>query len=207
MLAGHYGVGLALKRADPRISLGVLFLAVQFVDILWAVLVLLGVERVAVVPGITAANPLEFVRYPYTHSLAATLVWSAVAYLGTRFIAGGKRTSLAIATAVGSHFVLDLIVHRPDLPLAFNGGDRLGLGLWNHPAAALAVEWAILAAGLALYWKVGRRPKAAAALMLFPAAAIAVHEPPPSGEAAAIGGLVLYVIIAAVAWWLDRPLR
>ncbi len=205
MLAGHYGVGLALKRADPRISLGVLFLAVQFVDILWAVLVLLGVERVAVVPGITAANPLDFLRYPYTHSLAATLVWSALAFLGTRFIAGGKRTSLAVATAVGSHFVLDLIVHRPDLPLGFNGGERLGLGLWNYPVAALALEWAILAAGLALYWKAAHRPKAITALMLLPAAAVAMHTPPPSGEAAAAAGLVLYLFIAAVAWWLDQP--
>lgn len=207
MLAGHYGVALALKRAEPGINLGALFVAAQWVDIVWAILVLAGVERVAVEPGITAASPLNFLYYPYTHSLAAAFAWSALAFLATRIVKGGNRTSLVMAAAVFSHFVLDLIAHRPDLPVASSSGPKLGLGLWYFPVAASIVESAIVVAGIRFYLRV---PGARMGMVIFAVALLALTlfgqfaPPPPDSRTLAASALVIYFAAAAIAWRLDR---
>ncbi|HSE67523.1 MAG TPA: hypothetical protein VLB12_11080, partial [Gemmatimonadales bacterium] len=123
MFVGHYGVSFAAKRFAPTVSLATLFIAVQLLDVGWSLFVLLGIEKVRIVPGITATNPLDLYYMPYTHSLVAAVGWSVVAFLIYRFLASGSTTGSAVvvAAAVFSHWVLDFLVHRPDLPLFDDG--------------------------------------------------------------------------------------
>ena len=135
MFIGHYALAFGAKRVAPTVSLGMLFLACQFADLLWPTLLLLGLERVEIDPGNTAFTPLNFVSYPYSHSLVMLLAWSAVIALAYRTIRGGPaRAALVVAALVFSHFVLDFITHRPDMPITTSGATKVGLGLWNSPA-------------------------------------------------------------------------
>jgi membrane-bound metal-dependent hydrolase YbcI (DUF457 family) len=149
MFLGHFAIGFAAKRAAPRASLGTLFLAAQFIDLLWPLLVLAGIERVRIAPGITVVTPLDFEHYPWSHSLLMVLVWG-VLFAGVYFlIRRDRRTSLVLGLAVVSHWVLDWLTHRPDLPLA-PGAERVGLGLWNSFAGTLIVEVGLFALGVFL---------------------------------------------------------
>ena len=148
MFVGHYGVSFAAKTLDRAMPLWLLFLAVQWLDVMWAPLVLLGVEKVRIVPGITASNPLDLYYMPYTHSLVAALLWSAAASVIHRVVTGRKNAMAAtvIACAVFSHWLLDFVVHRPDLPL-YDDTAKVGLGLWNNPGLAFALEAALFSVG------------------------------------------------------------
>jgi hypothetical protein len=153
---GHYSVSFALKAANKNISLGLLFLAAQFVYIFWLIFVLLGIEKVNILPGVTAADPFDFVFYPFTHSLVASFLWAGAVYVVFRLIPAkpGSRQSqvaLVMGAAVLSHFFLDLIVHRPDLPLASDDSYKIGFGLWNHVLASYLLEGLILLGGLWIY--------------------------------------------------------
>ena len=152
MFIGHFGLGFGAKRAAPAASLGTLFAAAQFADLLWPTLVLLGYERLEIEPGATTMTPLNFVSYPYSHSLLALCGWG-VAFGLVHLAIRRSRISAAVTIAllVVSHWVLDYLTHRPDMPLTVNGPDRLGLGLWNSMPGTLAAELAIFAIGLALY--------------------------------------------------------
>src|SRR2546426_3545814 len=153
MFVGHYGVSLAAKRGDRSIPLWVLFLAVQLLDVFWSLFVLIGIEKVRIVPGITASNPLDLSYMPYTHSLVAALLWSPAAYVAYRAIrafGASHRAALLVALAVFSHWVLDPVVHRPALPL-YDNAAKAGLGLWNYPAPAFLREVAALFGGMFLY--------------------------------------------------------
>ena len=208
MFVGHYGVSFAASRADRRLPLWLTFLAVQWVDILWGVFVLLGVEKVRIVPGITASSPLDLYYMPYTHGLITSLAWSALVALAYGLLArpaGQWRSAALLGAAVFSHWILDLIVHRPDLPL---WGDRakVGLGLWNHPVPAFLLEAAILVGGIALYWRAlpGRGRRIALAVfglvMLLIQASIFVGAGPRSDRQVAISALVLYATFAWAAF-------
>jgi hypothetical protein len=210
MFVGHYGVSFAVKRVEPSIPLWVLFLAVQLLDVLWAPFVLLGIEKVRIVPGITASNPLDLYYMPYTHGLAAALLWSAGACLVYRLL-GPRATWRAgglVALAVFSHWILDLLVHRPDLPL-FDDTAKVGFGLWNYPAPAFALEAACLFGGIWLYLKTAPAPRAPmlifGVVMLTVHAAAAFGPPPPSATAAAWTALFGYAVFAAVVARLERP--
>ena len=151
MFIGHFGVGFAAKAVAPQVSLGTLFLAAQFIDLLWPTLLLLGVERVRIEPGITTVTPLNFEHYPVSHSLLAVLGWSLLlggVYFWRR---GALRGAVVVGLAVLSHWLLDLLVHRPDLPLYPGATQFFGLGLWSSLGATLAVELPIFAAGVWLY--------------------------------------------------------
>jgi hypothetical protein len=209
MFVGHYGVSFAVKRAEPRIPLWVLFLAVQLVDVFWAVFVLLGIEKVRVVPGITASNPLDLYYMPYTHSLVGSLAFSAAAYLAWRFIArGDARSAGFIALAVFSHWVLDLLVHRPDMAL-WDDTMKVGLGLWNYPMIELPFEGAILFGGIWLYLRtapVRRAPVWILGIVMFAVQLSSVLGPPPrSGKAMAWMALGAYAALAAIIARLERP--
>src|SRR5713101_1980836 len=145
MFVGHYGVSFAAKRGDRSIPLWALFLAVQLLDVFWSVFILTGIEKVRIVPGITASNPLDLYYMPYTHSLVAALLWSAAAFLVYRLARGREAGSgaIVVAAAVFSHWVLDFIVHKPDLPL-YDNTVKVGLGLWDHRALAFGLEAAVL---------------------------------------------------------------
>jgi hypothetical protein len=211
MFVGHFGVALAAKRVAPRTSLATLFLASSFIDVLWPILLLLGLEEVRIVPGLTAFSPLDFVSYPITHSAIAVLGWSAafgLAYLALRRERSG---ALVAALLVASHWMLDAVVHRPDLPL-WPGGPRVGAGLWGSVAGTLALELAIFAAGLAVYLastRARRWPGTAGlailvALLLAAYVGAAFGPPPPDARTIAIAGLAGAALALLLAAWVDR---
>src|SRR5437762_3809116 len=213
MFVGHYGVSFAAKRGDRTIPLWVLFVAVQLLDVFWSLFVFFGIEKVRIVPGITASNPLDLYYMPYTHSLVAAIGWSVLAALVYRVAApsGNKRAAAVIGGAVFSHWVLDLLVHRPDLPL-YDNAAKVGLGLWNYPAPALLLEIVALFGGMFLSLRsttattrLGRFGMPVfGVVMLALQVVVFFGPPPPSDRAAAITALGSYVVFAAVAGWLER---
>ncbi len=155
MFLGHFGVGFAAKPLAPKVSLGTLFLAAQFIDLLWPTLLLAGLERVRIDPGNTAVTPLDFEHYPISHSLAAVCGWAILFFFVHWVIRREARVAILLGAVVVSHWVLDLVVHRPDLPL-YPGSARFGFGLWASLPATLVVELAIFAAGVWLYLRATR---------------------------------------------------
>jgi uncharacterized membrane-anchored protein YitT (DUF2179 family) len=208
MFVGHYGVSFAAKRADRTIPLWVLFIAVQFLDVLWAPFVLLGIEKVRIVPGITATNPLDLYYMPYTHSLVAAIVWSVVGALAYQLLARptALRSSVIVGIAVFSHWVLDFIVHRPDLPL-YDNTAKVGLGLWNSPAIALALEALLLLGGMWLCFHENLSRAIGTfvfgVLMVVLQVYIFFGPPPVSDKAIASTAIISYAVLALVIWWLQ----
>ena len=155
MFVGHYSVAFAARTERNKIPLWVLFVAVQLLDLLWAPFVFLGHEKVRIALGITATRPLDLYYMPYTHSLVGALVWSALAAFVYKLVRGAKASSCAaliVALAVFSHWILDLIVHRPDLPI-YDDTLKVGFGLLNYKRVEFAIEIALLVIGIALYLK------------------------------------------------------
>ncbi len=213
MFVGHYGPSFAIRAVRPEIPLWILFVAAQLVDIAWTLLVLAGVEKVRIVPGFTAANPLDLYYMPYTHSLVAAVLWALAAAIICRWVFRWRGWVVAawVGVAVLSHWVLDWLVHRPDLPLYGNSA-KVGLGLWNFLGLSLALEVLVLGGGLWLYLTrtraitaVGRYgPIALAVFMLAVQVASIVGPPPPSAQVMAISGFGAYLLFAALAGWIDR---
>lgn len=212
MFVGHFAVALAVKRFEPRLSLPVLFAGVQFLDILWPLFIVLGIEHSRIVPGITAASPLDLYDIPYSHSLVASLIWSALFALPW-WLRREARPGLWVALCVFSHFVLDWITHRPDMPLAPGVGIRVGLGLWNHLVAAILIEALMFAIGVWLYVSATRakRPRMGSvgmwALFLFLGLGWLsgpFGPPPPGIQAVAVSALILIPIILFWARAVDR---
>jgi hypothetical protein len=219
MFIGHYGAALAAKRVAPRTSLGVLFVAVQLLDILFAGFVLGGVEKLRIVPGFTKVTPYELYFMPYSHSLAGAVLFSALAALGYGLVARGVSerrgrvlAALAVGGAVLSHFVLDFPVHTPDLPLGFDPDSlKVGLGLWNQPDVTLALELGVLVAGAALYLGVtvpiaGRGTALRVVGVVLVGLTIATPFLPAPGDATAFAlqALGAYAALALLAEWVDR---
>ena len=207
MFVGHYGVSFAAKKAEPAIPLWVLFIAVQLLDVLWAPFVLLGIEKVRIVPGITTSNPLDLYYMPYTHSLLAAIAWSLVAFLVYRAVRPvPSRAAAIVGLAVFSHWVLDFLVHRPDLPL-YDNTAKVGLGLWNLPAVALGLEALLLFGAMWLYLRHRARRTAMLAfgvVMLAIQAYVFFGPPPASDKAAAATALIAYAVFAVVIRALER---
>jgi len=213
MFVGHYGVAFAVKTPRNKIPLWVLFVAVQLLDFLWAPFVLLGVEKVRFVPGITATNALDLYFMPYTHSLIGALFWSAVAFaiykIGWRNIASNS-AALLVGFAVFSHWLLDLIVHRPDLPI-YDDTMKVGFGLWNHRGIEFVLEIGILLFGAVLYLKhngaIARKIGIVifvAVLALIQTGNTFVRQPPSSDRVFAITALIFYTVFAVVAFLLEK---
>jgi membrane-bound metal-dependent hydrolase YbcI (DUF457 family) len=213
VFVGHYGVAFIAKAKAKEIPLWQLFIAVQLVDVVWAPLVLLGIERARIVPGITKSLPLDLYYMPYTHSLIAALVWSAVAFVAYRVFrpSGRAVAALVLGLAVLSHWVLDLLVHRPDLPL-WDDTYKVGLGLWNYPLAGFLVEGGLLVAGLVFYLRssVALSPGGKysawvfAAVLLITQAFVVIVQPLPSTTFAALLFLASYVGLSATAYRVER---
>jgi hypothetical protein len=212
MFLGHFALSLGAKRVTPSVSLGALVLAGQFADLLWPLLVLSGLERVEVLPGVTVVTPLDFVSYPYSHSLVALAVWGllvALTYmLATRStIAGG----IVLALLVVSHWVLDVITHRPDMPLLPGGTTKLGFGLWNSLPATLLAEGFLFAAGSAIYLKAtAARDRIGSvglwswlAFLALTYASAVFGPPPPSSRAVAVQVAAMWLLVLW-AHWVDR---
>lgn len=211
MLIGHYALAFGAKRLAPEVSLGILFLACQLADLLWPTFLMLGLERVEIDPGNTLVTPLNFVSYPYSHSLVMLLVWSALLALLYRVLSGG--TPIAVITVgalVFSHYLLDLITHRPDLPITINGAQRLGLGLWNYPGTTLATESALFIVGTAIYAGVTRERDRIGRIGLYAliVTLVAIYfaalygPPPPDTQSIAIAGHLSWLFVLW-AFWVD----
>lgn len=212
MFIGHFAVALAAKPVAPKASLGTLFIACELVDLIWPVFLLIGVERVVIRPGTTAFTPLDFVHYPWTHSLLMSAVW-AVIFSGLYLsFTKKRREAVIVGLVVLSHWFLDLVMHRPDLLLVPGGGPSFGLGLWNSVAGTLVVETALFAVALSVYLKSTRPLDRAGswglwllvALLLVSYIGAAFGAPPPSVEAIAWVGIAGGLVFGAWGYWLDR---
>jgi len=214
MFVGHYAASLALKKVEPRASLGVLFLGVQFVDILFFPLVLLGVERMNIIENYTQSTHFQLEYLPYTHSLLGSLLWAVGAYALFRWVIVKRRAvALVVAIAVFSHWVFDLVVHTPDLPLWSDASPKVGLGLWNNAVATYALEAALLLGALWLYLRSTSAVTTAGkyGMLVFVIALIMINAPnifaPLVDEritSLAIFALSAYFLFAGVAFWLDK---
>lgn len=211
MFLGHYAVAFAAKRLAPGTSLGTLFAAGVLLDLIWPVLVIAGTERVLIEPGITTFTPLNFEHYPYSHSLLMSTVWALLFAGGYYLYKRSTPAALVVGALVISHWLLDAVVHRPDLPLIVNGTTLVGFGLWNSVLATLIVELVLFAICIALYIQVtiarnriGSAGLAAFILfLLIIYAAAAFGPPPPNADTVAWSGMAQWLIVALAAW-IDR---
>jgi hypothetical protein len=212
MFIGHYGASFVIKKADNRIPLWLLFFAVQFLDVLWSSFILLGIEKMRIVPGFTASNPFDLYYMPYTHSLIGALFWASVVGLIYFFWKRTDRTTaILLALAVFSHWVLDLIVHQHDLSL-YDDTLKMGFGLWNFPIVSLLLEIFFLIGSTLFYLykndnvNDSQRKK----IMVFVTVLIAIGfvnlTLPPSSSPAifAIESLGSYIIFTATLFWIEK---
>jgi len=211
MFIGHYAVALAAKKGAPKVSLGTLFIAAQLVDLLWPLFLLLGLEHVRIDPGNTAFTPLDFYDYPITHSLVGAVGWSMLlggVYYGFR---RERKSAVVIGLVVFSHWILDLITHRPDLPLGLGGDQMFGLGLWNSLEGTLVVEIGLFAGGIILYLKSTEAKDRTGRYAFWGLIGVLglIHignifgPPPPDKLAIAIAGNALWLFVLW-AYWIDR---
>jgi len=214
MFVGHYAASFALKSMDKKASLGLLFLAVQFVDILFFPFVLLGIERLNVIENFTQSTHFELEYMPYTHSLLSAFLCAGFIYIIFRLIPPrNKSIALVMGIAVLSHWFFDLVVHTPDLPVWSDASVKLGLGLWRNAIATYALETALLLAGLWLYLRstkthsfIGKYGMAGLVTILLLVNAVNIFGPPfgSSKVSLAISAIVMYFLFAGAAHWLDR---
>ena len=211
MLLGHYGVAFAAKRLTPRTSLGTLVLAAQWLDELWPIFLVLGIERVRVSPGSMAANPLDFVYYPFSHSLAMAIVWSLVVggvYLLRRH---DRRSAVIVGLLVLSHWILDFPMHAPDLPLWPGSSMKVGLGAWRSIPLTIVLELIVFIPGLVIYLRTTRARDrigswalwAMVVFLLFIFFSGFSSAPPPPERAIGYTALGLWLFVPW-GYWIDR---
>ncbi len=211
MFIGHFAVAFAAKKAAPSVSLGTLFIAVQLLDLIWPILVLAGIEHLEIAPGITAVTPLDFTHYPFSHSLLLSGVWAFVFGGIFGFVRRDYKIAAWLMLAVFSHWLLDLVSHRPDLPLYPGGDMRVGLGLWYSLPATMIVEGSLFAVAVWLYAKTTRTKDkigtyAFGALVAFLVIAYIgnLFGPlPPNVKTIAISALSIWLLVAW-AFWIDN---
>jgi FtsH-binding integral membrane protein len=211
MFIGHYGAGLSFKKAAPPISLGLFFLAVQFLDLLWPTFLLLHIEHVQITSDKSQPIPLIFTDYPYSHSLLMALVWAVLFFLVYWLARKNGRDALILGVAVFSHWVLDLIVHLPDLPLFPGSSVKLGLELWRYPVVTAILEGLIFFVGLFLYLKATKAKNRTGTVVLWVLVTLLVvshianlfSPPPPSVEAIAWAGQAMWLFVL-LGFWADK---
>ncbi len=211
MFIGHFGIGLGAKKAAPAISLGILFLSAQFLDLLWPTFLLLGWEHVKIEPGITAMAPLRFTDYPFTHSMFMAVLWGII--VGTVYVLVKRKHKEAIilGLVVFSHWVLDLLVHIPDLPLFPGSSIFMGFGLWNYKLLAILLEMTIFFTGLLFYMKSTKAKNKAGRygfwtmiiFLLVIYVSNLMGPPPPNVKAIAWAGELQWLFIIW-AFWVDK---
>jgi membrane-bound metal-dependent hydrolase YbcI (DUF457 family) len=211
MFIGHYALGFAAKRLVPRTSLGTLFAAPTLADLLWPVFLLLGWEHARLVPNANPFLVLWLDDIPLSHSLLTLILWGGLFGYFYRARTGYARGAVAVGLLVVSHWVLDFVTHRPDMPL-YPGSVKVGLGLWNSVPGTLIVEGAMFIAGVAIYAgvtrardKIGRYGFWALVMLLLGSYVSQLFAPPPpSNTALAIGAIVFGWLFVLLGWWVDR---
>lgn len=209
MFIGHYGAAMAAKKVAPRTSLGMLVFAAQFLDLLWPILLLAGVEHVEIAPGITKTSPFNFIDYPISHSLLMTVVWAAL--VGGAYYALRRRSGVVIGLLVLSHWVLDFLMHRPDLQLRPGSETRVGLGLGNSLTATVVLEVVCFGIGLWLYTSSTRAKDSIGrygfwslmAVLFLGWVSTLLSGPPPNVASIGWGGLGMWLAVPW-AWWADK---
>jgi hypothetical protein len=211
MFIGHFGVALAAKKIDNKPSLGTMFFASQFIDLLWPLFLIFGLEKVLIEPGNTAFTPLNFIYYPFSHSFVAVLGWSIL--FGAIYFLFRKnlKSSLLLGFLVMSHWILDFMTHRPDLPLLAGDGLKVGLGLWNSVAFTIIIEGLIFFTGAFLYLSItkAKNKKGQFALWSLLIFLVVVYfmnvfgSPPPNEEAIGYVGLSQWLLVAW-GYWIDK---
>lgn len=212
MFIGHYAVALGAKKIAPDVSLGVMFVACQLADLIWPSLVLIGIESFEVDPGNTAMTPLNFTHYPYSHSLLGMILWG-VLFAGcyAMYRRGHIKSALIIALVVASHWVLDFLTHRPDMPLTFSSSTSYGMGLWNTPEIAIPLELIIFGLGFWLYARTTRAKDKIGQLGLWSLVIFlliiyvgnVLGPPPPSINVVVWSAQALWLMVIW-AFWVDR---
>ncbi len=217
MFVGHYSVAFAVRAEQNKIPLWVLFVAVQFLDYIWATLVLLGIEKLRVIKGFTAGSMLDSYFHPYSHSLIAAVLWSGVAGLSykilCRWLGYGytKSAALIVGAAVFSHWILDLIAHPHDLPI-YDNAAKVGFGLWNYRDPEFAVEIGLLALGIVLYFARNAIPAIRkGAVIAFGIALVVIQigdtyvpRTPLSDKTTAMGVWIFYTLFVLIAWFVEK---
>jgi membrane-bound metal-dependent hydrolase YbcI (DUF457 family) len=211
MFIGHFALGFGAKKFAPQVSLGILFLASQLADIIWPNLLLLGIETLKIQPGATAMTPLDFSSYPYSHSLVALLLWSFIfSALYLALSRSGLKAAFVIAALVLSHWVLDVLTHRPDMPITLSESPKIGAGLWNFPIIAIPFELLLFGIGVWLYSRstkpINRRGSIgfwALVLLLLTVYVANIFGPPPPSTTAVVWSAQAMWLIIAWGFWVD----
>lgn len=211
MFIGHFGVGFAGKKIEKSVSLGTYFMAAQWIDLVWPILLLLGVEKAEIKPGVSVVTPLNFTYYPFSHSLFGVIVWAVLFGMVYYVIKKNSRNAIILGLIVLSHWILDLFVHIPDLPIFPGYNLKVGLGLWNSLPATLILEGFIFLLGAYLYLKTTKAKNktgiyslwALIAFLLLIYVSNLFGPPPTSIEAIGIVGNAQWLIILW-AYWIDR---
>jgi len=211
MFIGHFGAGFAGKKFSETASLGTYFMAAQWIDLIWPILLLLGIEKMEIDPGVSAVTPLDFNYYPFSHSLIGVIVWGILFGLVYFLIKKNYKTAVILGLLVVSHWFLDLLVHIPDLPIFPGEGIKVGLGLWNSLTATLIVEGSIFAFGIYLYYKTTKAKNKSGTYSLIGLIVFLlliyisnlIGPPPESVEAIGIVGNAQWLIVLW-GYWIDR---
>lgn len=211
MFIGHFGAGLASKNIDKKISLGTLILAAQFLDLIWPVLLLFGVEKVKIEPGNTPFTPLNFISYPFSHSLFAVIIWGLLFGIVYYIIKKNIKGSLLLGLLVVSHWVLDLFTHRPDLQLFPWSGLKVGLGLWYSVISTIIIEGAIFITGIYFFLRARKERDHKFnirfwSLIIFLSLIYFMNiygSPPPSENELTYTGLALWIFVVW-GYWIDK---
>jgi membrane-bound metal-dependent hydrolase YbcI (DUF457 family) len=208
MFIGHFAAAFATKKVSNSLSLALMFIAVQFLDLIWPILVLLGVETVSIEAGITKLTPLDFTSYPYSHSLFMAIVWGLLFGLIYFVFTKKRQNALLLGALVVSHWFLDLIVHRPDLPLSPFSDLKVGFGLWNYPFAEILIEFSLFFISVYLYF-VTVKPKRRIIFWSLISFLLIIQllnffgPIPTDGSEVAWGANLLWVFVVW-AWWIER---
>lgn len=212
MFVGHYAAAFAAKVVEPRAPLWTYVLGAQLIDVAWGGLVVAGVEKLSFDPSLPG-SPLVLEHMPFTHSLPAAILWGVTAAIACRFLLKlPGRASTFVGIVVFSHWLLDLLVHRPDLELWF-GGSKVGFGLWNRPVQEQAVEIGLLGLTAAAWmWTVGKARRSALPGLILIAALLGVQLIGMMTQPASVsefGGMAVgtYLAVALLAWAIERPAK
>jgi len=217
MFVGHYSVAFAARSKRNKIPLWVLFIAVQFLDYIWATLVLLGIEKLRVIKGFTAGSMLDSYFHPYSHSLIAAIAWSCIAGLAYKIFCSRhgslyrEYAPFIVGAAVFSHWILDLIAHPRDLAI-YDNTWKVGFGLWNYRDPEFALEIGLLGVGIMLYLTRNAIPAIRkGAVIVFGVALVIIQigdtyvpRNPLTDKATAMGVWLFYTLFVVVAFLIEK---